>query len=73
MVTEYYNTDLARRVCLIKCAQKAESLSQRYEQARKAHKRSIGLLHRLQATQHRLLYLEGGGNPFPSNGGWGGD
>lgn len=61
---ERFNTALARQACILSLHKSAQSLSERYERARRNHGRTVRLMHRLQAVRARLLYLEGGGDPF---------
>lgn len=64
MISETRNTDLARRVCHFKASERARQLSIRYTHARQSHNASEAIHRKLVDVRNRLIYLEGGGDPF---------
>ena len=68
MIRETRNTPLALLVINTKLEAEAVALQQRIEKRRKAHGRTISLMHRLNAVRHRQIELDNGASPWPELG-----
>ena len=62
--SEYHNRDLARRACIARNRAKLEAAQRRLADRRKAHGRTVRIMHNMDQLTRRLLFLETGGDAF---------